>query len=565
MKKLFSLLICLSLLCSFCAPAYAISKTYALNVNGLSMTIDIPDHYVVYTDGLEIDKERAKEFGEFGEMLLQEDTTSMVLEAWDENTRTEIAVTCMDSKLGDYNELSDTVLLGLGSAFESVTKQMGGEVSSVAVFQGAQAKFLKYASKMPHDSGSDGFDHIIQYNTAYGNKTVNITLHSYNDEPTDQIAAEMEQVVLSVRFGANPASAPEAEQSPSFVYNDKERGVSFTVPANWKEEPLNEDREVLKAKFASTEEQGLSIMYGWLDFYPLVEELGLSADYPRETVNQDFFTVQDMNSFLKFASESAGEGNEASDVTAVSYGGNDYFKGIMKGNATLYGLNMSASMITLYHFDKGYLYQLQFFGSEDSAYYDDFIQLVSSVKYAAEEPQISLFGNSTLPAEAASPVLPSVPWMPENLEFDMTPDQVHALFGRPDESDSEYAELTDYYQGNYDYRPRNFDPSGAWRDSMTSNCLFVDYENRPSGLGVNGFAFLAVYDTPSEDILDMFREFMGQVTDYYGIQPELANPEESYFQYTWNDTETMAVFTIVFQDEIRTYFSFYDTEYVSVE
>jgi hypothetical protein len=100
---------------------------------------------------------------------------------------------------------------------------------------------------------------------------------------------------------------------------------------------------------------------------------------------------------------------------------------------------------------------------------------------------------------------------------------------------------------------------------MTSNCLFVDYENRPSGLGVNGFAFLAVYDTPSEDILDMFREFMGKVTDYYGVQPELANPEESYFQYTWNDTDTMASFTIVFQDEIRTYFSFYDTEYVSVE
>ncbi len=565
MKKLFSLLICFSMLCSFCIPSYAVSKTYALDVNGLSMTIDIPDHYAVYTDDLGINEERAKEFGKYGDMVLQADSAGFILEAWDETARNEIAVTCVDSPLGDYNQFSDTTLLGIASILESAMKEIGGDCSLKTIFQSAQAKYIRYVLTMPHQSGIDGYDHMIEYNTVYGNQAVNITLHSYNGAPTDEAAAELEEIVLSSRFGANPASAPEARQTTSFVYTDDERGVSFTVPANWKEEPLNKERDVLKAKFASTQEQGLLIMYGWLDFYPVIEELGLSADYPRETVNQDFLTLEDMNLLVGLSKEEAEDGNELSDVTAVTYGGIDYFQVTQKASAEMYGFTMSGSMIVLYHFDHGYLYQFQFPGSEDSPYYEDFIQLVSSVKFSSENPQISLFGNSTIPADAAIPALASVPWMPENLDFDMTPDQVHALFGQPGKSDSEFAAQTDYYDSKYDYRPRNFDPSGIWLDSMTNNCLFVDYENRPSGLGVNGFAFLAVYDTPSEDILDMFREFMSTVTDYYGIQPELETQEENHFQYTWQDSETTANFTIVFDDVIRTYFSFCDAEYANVE
>ncbi len=73
MKKLISFLICLSLLCSFCVSSYAASKTYAIDANGLSMTIDIPDHYIVYTDGIGVNEERLKEYGEMGEMVLQAD------------------------------------------------------------------------------------------------------------------------------------------------------------------------------------------------------------------------------------------------------------------------------------------------------------------------------------------------------------------------------------------------------------------------------------------------------------------------------------------------------------
>lgn len=382
MKKLFSLLFCISLLCSFCIPCYALSKTYALDVNGLSMTIDIPDHYVVYTDDLGIDKERAKEFGKYGDMVLQADSAGIVLDAWDETVRNEIAVTCVDSPLGDYNQFSDTTLLGIASILESAMKEIGGEVSSKTIFQSAQAKYIRYVLTLPHQNGIDGYDHMIEYNTAYGNQAVNITLHSYNGEPTDQEAAELEEIVLSSRFGASPLTAPEAEQTASFVYTDKERGVSFTVPANWKEDPLNKEREVLKAKFASTQEQGLSILYSWMDFYPAFEELGMSAVFPRETVNQDLFTEEDMNSLLGLAEEDDGGTMEISRVTTVTYGGIDYFKGTQKGSATVYGINMSISMVVLYHFDHGYLYQFQFPASEDSPYYEDFIQLVSSVKFA---------------------------------------------------------------------------------------------------------------------------------------------------------------------------------------
>ena len=383
MKKLFSILICLSLLWSFCVPSYAASKTYALDANGLSMTIDVPDHYVVKTDNLGVAEERVKEFGEYGERIMQSDSAGIVLSAWDKTAQDEIAVTCVDSPLDDYNQLGDTSLMALASAVGSALKEVGGEVSAATIFQGAQAKFIRYVMTLQHQGASGAYEHIIQYSTAYGGQAVNITLHSYDGEPTDLAAAELEEIVLSSRFGANPVPAPEAEQTPSFVYTDEERGVSFTVPADWKVEALNKEREVLKAKFASTQEQGLSILYGWMDFYPLFEELGMSEEYPRESVNQDFFTVQDMNAFLGAASEYAENETEVSSVTDVNYGGNDFFKATQKGSATVYGLTMSASMVTLYHFDHGYLYQFQFPGSEDSPYFEDFIQLVSSVKFTS--------------------------------------------------------------------------------------------------------------------------------------------------------------------------------------
>ena len=50
MKKLFSFLICLFLLCSLCVTSYADVKTYAITIDNLTMTIDIPDTYKVYTE-----------------------------------------------------------------------------------------------------------------------------------------------------------------------------------------------------------------------------------------------------------------------------------------------------------------------------------------------------------------------------------------------------------------------------------------------------------------------------------------------------------------------------------
>jgi len=565
MKKLISFLICLSLLCSFCVLSYADSKTYAIDVNGLSMTIDIPDHYTVYTDDIGINEERMKEFGEMGEMALQEDSAGIALEAWDENTRTEIAVTCVNSVLGDYNQFSNSSLLALSTAYESMMKQFGGKVYSSTVYQGAQAKFLRYVAVIPHQDGADGYDHMIQYNTVYGDQTVNITLHSYNGEPTEDTAAELEEVVKSARFGANPVAAPEAEQTPSFVYTDKETGVSFTVPANWKETPLSKEREVLKTKFSSAEEGGLSMMYGYIDFYPVFQELGVLEGYSREEVNQDLFTVQDMSILLSIA-EAASEGDtEAPQVTGVQYGGIDYFKTVTKGDVEKYGLTFKSVMTNLYHFDNGYMYEFLFGGTEDSPFYAAFEEMVSSVQFSDSK------SGSDFNIEASANALQgndksSLPEISMGLDFDMTPDQVHDLLGQPDDSDSDYAVLTEYYENNYAYRPLDLDRSGSWQDALTYTCFCVDYENRPSGLGINGFAFYAYYKNNSEDILDMFLEFISKITEYYGGQPETETPEEDRYVCRWHDDDTMALLSLKFQDDvIRLYFNIYDAKYMSVE
>lgn len=540
MKKLISFLICMSLLFALCIPSYAVSKTYAINVNGLSMTIGIPDHYIVYTDGIGVNEERLKEYGEIGEMVLQANSAGIVLEAWDGNTQTEIAVTCVNSTLGDYNQYSDTSLLGLSTAYESVLKQLGGEVYSSTVFQGAQAKFLKYVSIIPHQGGADGYDHLIQYNTAYGNQTVNITLHSYNGEPSEVTAAELEEIVRSSRFGANPVAAPEAEQTTSSVYTDKETGVSFTVPANWKETPLSKEREVLRAKFSSTEEAGLSMMYGYVDFYPVFHELGVFPGYLREEINQKAFTLQDMSILLSIA-EAASEGDtKAPQVTGVQYGGIDYFKTVTEGDMEKYGLKFKSVTTNLYHFDKGYLHEFVFSGTEDSLYYQDFVTMVSSADFSSSDSTVASFtsGNNDLGTDADSSVYMPLP--PGELQFGMTADQVHQILGSPIETEDTDNGVMEYFT-DYAYRPLGYDKEELFRSDTQYFKNIVEFENVADRLEAVGYGFAVNVDISKDDsYLDELGDYHDLLTEYYGEPEERDSGEDDRLIYIWYDEKTLS-------------------------
>ena len=96
-------------------PTYAFAadeNTYRLDSLGLS--IEIPEGYTVLTRDTSANDPSLDVFG-----LTKDDLDSLMtdgniyLDAWDDSTMTEILVTMTKSELGDFNSLSDTLLLFL--------------------------------------------------------------------------------------------------------------------------------------------------------------------------------------------------------------------------------------------------------------------------------------------------------------------------------------------------------------------------------------------------------------------------------------------------------------------
>ena len=59
----------------------------------------------------------------------------------------------------------------------------------------------------------------------------------------------------------------------------------------------------------------------------------------------------------------------------------------------------------------------------------------------------------------------------------MTQNEVHAIYGEPDETASEYAEWTETYYDHYDLRPVGYDTEGVWLDTTNLIISEVDYSS----------------------------------------------------------------------------------------
>ena len=63
-----------------------------------------------------------------------------------------------------------------------------------------------------------------------------------------------------------------AAQTAAYTYTDAASGLSFTVPANWAEAPLSDERDIIDAKFLSNGEDGATIFFTVEDLFPGLAE-----------------------------------------------------------------------------------------------------------------------------------------------------------------------------------------------------------------------------------------------------------------------------------------------------
>ena len=352
------------------------STTYDLDDLGLSIVI--PDNYIVFTRSIESNDPHLSEYGltkDGMESLMKE--RSIYLNAWDEEVNFEIIVTMTENSINNLSQLSDTVLETLATSLSDQYRQVGISFIKSEIYQHQQAKFLKIYISQPNN---DMTVYGLQYYTVYDGKAINITLQSYSGDIDAKKETVIKSIVDSIQFYSNPVQNSIPTQTPSFVFTDKNTGVKFTVPANWSQADLSKEREFISAKFTSNLEGGLSILFGGHDLWNELsasDKQGLS----RTDLNNSAFSKSDIAEML---------GVQAKDISTVTYGGKEYFKGIVTSTQSASGISMTITMTHLYYFDNGYIYTFQFNGTNTNPYYKDLESLLSSVEY----PSIAIASNA---------------------------------------------------------------------------------------------------------------------------------------------------------------------------
>lgn len=389
MKKFIStLLIFCLVICLLPMSVFAANSTYELD--DLGMSIEVPSGHVVFTRDIKSNDPNLIAYG-----LTKEGMSSLMLErniylnAWDKDVNYEIIITMMDSPFEDFNQFSSTTLAALISSLSSEYENAGITYIKSDIYQHDQAKFIKIYVSQPN-SGSTAYG--LQYYTAYNGKAISITLQSYSGVIDSNKEAIIQGIIDTVRFDTEPHFSSSPVQTQAFTYTDRDSGMSFTVPSNWVETPMNKEREYIDAKFTSNLEDGLSIIFTSEDvlgdsFQSNIPSLAKHA-VSRSAIDNSMFTKADAAAMW---------GIPEKDVSMVTYGGKEYYSAEVVSSGSAYGFTLSMPIVYLLRIENGYMYLFQFGGSRNSKYFHDFESLVSSAKYPEYE-SLEAVGNQGLGA-----------------------------------------------------------------------------------------------------------------------------------------------------------------------
>lgn len=375
---------CLALAFSFSVTAYASGTTeYALEE--LGVTVSLPSDYIVFTRDIDANDPNLAAYGftkDSMSSLMSE--KSIYLNGWDADISHEVVITMMDSLITDFNLFSDTTLMTMATTFESGYKQAGITIIKSEIYQHAQAKFLKIYISQPNGTSTK---YGLQYYTVYEGKAINITLHSYSGPTTSAQEMVLKNIVDSAAFDTEPQIAePDFTPSGAFTYTDPTTKATFTVPANWIETPLSEERKQIDVKFTSLEDGGMIIMYSGLDVWSKMTALE-RIRYNREDINNSYITKTDIADIL---------GLSSSDITLVTYGENEFYIATVTSDTEAYGLSFTVTITHAALISNGYMYLFQFSGARDNALYNDFETLLTSLVLSSRGAEASTVHNAAI-------------------------------------------------------------------------------------------------------------------------------------------------------------------------
>lgn len=365
MKKILCFLFAIIMLFTIHVSVFAASNTYALDE--LELQITIPTGYSVITRDTPASDPIFSDLGTTKSALISRfESSNIYLNAISDTYNEEVVVTMMENSLSNFSSLSDTTLNTLASTLVSQYTDYGINVSKYDIYQHSQAKFVRLYFT---DTGKTV--HGLQYYTIYDGKAMNFTMRSYEGSLSSRQETAIKTIVDSIKYDKAPPVADQGEDTNSFLHTDTDSGVTFTVPANWKQEAFSKDREFIDVKFVSTKEDGCTMIYGSTDMWSQTSASD-RVGYTRSDLNNSAFTKSDIAEMYS---------TTADKISTVTYNGIEYFKGETNYTSDAYGVDITVKMTQLVYIDNGWMYMFQFGGTSTHKLYSDFESLLKSVQY----------------------------------------------------------------------------------------------------------------------------------------------------------------------------------------
>lgn len=172
----------------------------------------------------------------------------------------------------------------------------------------------------------------------------------------------------------------------TWLYTDPKTQVTFSVPANWKQEEMSQERQYLDAKFVCVE-GGSVLIYGSVDLWeklPAQDKIGKT----RAQINNSLFTETEIAEMI---------GVLPDKVETVTYGRATYFQTIIPTTQPL----ISTTQLACIH--NGWLYTFQY--STTSSRYEEIKTVLESVQYPGGPPSATVGGRAASRANGPLPFI----------------------------------------------------------------------------------------------------------------------------------------------------------------
>lgn len=374
-KSVFAaIFLCLSvLLCPFSLAAD--NEYYIVEFD---MSISLPEDFAVFTRYTSRDDEQLAALGIDYDLLMDTmESSSYYLDAVTMDLSYECTVKIEPiTGIADFSAWTDDELAAYGEEIRENYLDEQVTYYSSDVYSHAQTKFLRLRLV---DSSIGTDCPFLRYLTIVNQNMILFDMVSYTGSFPSEQEAMTENIVGSMVFHvqdipetqeeADPSLEPPQEETPPFQYEDPESGVTFTVPANWREATIDTLRPG-----ASVSDEDWNML---LDYYKI------AYLYQRDNESALFYFGYTDNpepsvaSIEEYGAEILKE-MHAEESTTVKYNNTWYIQGKYQ--------TPDGNSIVLTCMDAEYIYFYAFSGLPENARYPDFQSIMESITYTISRP-----------------------------------------------------------------------------------------------------------------------------------------------------------------------------------